>query len=81
MGGSQHEALADSSESFGVSGHFCWSGYAAARTADACLRGDRPVPLLYQAMIDERARRAWDGLAEAYGSFEYPEPEMQFART
>lgn len=42
------------------------TGYAAARAADAQLRGDRLARLAFSRLIGDRIARAWTGLAEAY---------------
>jgi flavin-dependent dehydrogenase len=44
------------------------TGYAAARAADAFLRGDRLAPAAYQELVTDRVHRAWKGLDEAYAS-------------
>jgi flavin-dependent dehydrogenase len=42
------------------------TGYAAARSADAQLRGDRLARLAFSQLVGDRIARAWTGLAEAY---------------
>jgi flavin-dependent dehydrogenase len=42
------------------------TGYAAARAADAQLRGDRLARLAFSQLVNDRIARAWTGLAEAY---------------
>jgi flavin-dependent dehydrogenase len=42
------------------------TGYAAARSADAQLRGDRLARPAFGQLVGDRIARAWTGLAEAY---------------
>ena len=42
------------------------TGYAAARAADAFLRGKRLAPVAYQELVADRVYRSWTGLDEAY---------------
>jgi flavin-dependent dehydrogenase len=42
------------------------TGYAAARSADAQLRGNRLARLAFSRVVGDRTARAWTGLAEAY---------------
>jgi flavin-dependent dehydrogenase len=44
------------------------TGYAAARSADAQLRGDRLAPLAFSALVSDRIARAWTGLEGAYAT-------------
>jgi flavin-dependent dehydrogenase len=44
------------------------TGYAAARSADAQLRGDRLAPLAFSALVSDRIVRLWAGLEGAYES-------------
>jgi flavin-dependent dehydrogenase len=42
------------------------SGYAAARSADAQLRGDRLARMAFSRLVSDRIARAWTGLEDAY---------------
>ncbi|MET0632922.1 MAG: hypothetical protein ABWY92_18850 [Xanthobacteraceae bacterium] len=44
------------------------TGYAAARAADAFLRGKRLAPVAYQELVADRVYRSWTGLDEAYAN-------------